>query len=136
MAEQSHGEWHQLVPFDYDAVETIEENPRRYTIDEVAEALSEIVRWLINDGNAQRRGIFNRAITLAFLIQPNFVGIFSQVMLAKRLRLSEAQTSFIVKSFVERFGFMAAHLRTRSREKCRKHRKQQSNARVLPEGER
>ena len=83
MAEQSHGEWHQLVPFDYDAVETIEENPRRYTIDEVAEALSEIVRWLINDGNAQRRGIFNRAITLAFLIQPNFVGIFSQVTLCR-----------------------------------------------------
>ena len=122
LAEQSHGEWHQLVPFDYDAVEEPEEDPTRYSIDQIAEALSEIVRWLINDGRAQRRGIYNRAITLAFLIQPTFIGIYSQVMLAKRLGLSEAQTSAIVKSFVERFGFMAAHLRSRSREQCRKHK--------------
>jgi hypothetical protein len=122
LAEQTFGEWHPLVPFDYDAVEQPEEDPKRYSIDEIAEALSEIVRWLINDGHAQRRGIYNRAIALAFLIQPNFIGTYSQVMLAKRLGLSEAQTSAIIKSFVERFGFMAVHLRNHSREKCKRRK--------------
>ena len=111
--EASHiaGEWHPLIPFDYDAVESKTNTPDCYTVDQVSEALSEIVRWLINDGKFQRRGIYHRAVTLAFILQPTFVGISTQAELAKRLGLSEAQTSAFVKSFTDRFGFMAQHLR-------------------------
>ncbi len=123
-AEQSFGQWHPLVPFDYDAVEPPPKDETVYSIDQVSEALSEIVRWMLNDGRFQQRGVCNRAIALAFLIQPNFIGVTSQVELAKRLGLSEAQTSEIVRSFIERFGFMAAHLRSRCREKCRQEKKQ------------
>ncbi|MBH62324.1 MAG: hypothetical protein CL569_07735 [Alphaproteobacteria bacterium] len=118
-AEQSFGEWHPLVPFDYNAVEETPKDESLYTIDEVAEALGEIVRWLVNDGRCQQRGVHHRAVALAFLIQPTFIGITSQVELAKRLGLSEAQTSEIVRSFVERFGFMAGHLRNRCRKACK-----------------
>ena len=121
-AEQSFGEWHPLVPFDYDAVEPPPKNETVYTIDQVAEALSEIVQWMLNDGRFQQRGVVNRAIALAFLIQPNFIGITSQVELAKKLGLSEAQVSELVKTFIERFGFMAAHLRTRCRERIKKEK--------------
>ena len=122
-AEQSFGQWHPLVPFDYDAVEKPEPNAKEYTIDQVAEALSEITRWLINDGRFQQRGVYNRAVMLAFLIHPTFVGITSQVELAKKLGLSEAQVSELVRTFMERFDFMAAHLRTRCREQCRKEKR-------------
>ena len=112
--EASHigGEWHPLVPVDYDAVEQHGHTPDCYTVEQVSEALSEVIRWLINDGKFQRRGIYHRAITLAFILQPTFVGITTQTELAKRLGLSEAQTSAFVKSFTDRFGFMAQHLRT------------------------
>jgi len=100
-----------------------EPNAKEYTIDQVAEALSEITRWLINDGRFQQRGVYNRAVMLAFLIHPTFVGITSQVELAKKLGLSEAQVSELVRTFMERFDFMAAHLRTRCREQCRKEKR-------------
>ena len=120
--EQSFGEWHPLVPFDYDAVEKPDKEESVYTIDEVSEALGEIVRWILNDGRFQQRGVYNRAITLAFLIQPTFIGITSQVELAKRLGLSEAQTSEIVRSFIDRFGFMAQHLRNRCRDEIKERK--------------
>ena len=116
-ASHISGEWHPLVPFDYNAVESQTDTPDCYTVDQVSEALSEIVRWLINDGKFQRRGIYHRAVTLAFILQPTFIGISTQTELAKRLGLSEAQTSAFVKSFTDRFGFMAQHLRTVGRDK-------------------
>ena len=117
------GEWHNLTEFDFDAIDG-HPTEKQYTIDEVSAALFQIVQWMLNDGRFQRRGVTSRALTLGFLLQPSFMGLKNQRELAARLNLSEAQTTEIIRTFVTRFGFIASHIRHRSREECRDARRE------------
>jgi hypothetical protein len=75
-----------------------------YSMDDMTMALGSVVNWITNDGNFQQRGVYNRAMTLGFVLQAPELGLDSQADLGRKLNLSRQQTNELVRSFTDSFG--------------------------------
>jgi len=84
-----------------------------YSMDEMSMALGQVVNWITNDGNFQQRGVYNRAMTLGFLMQAPELGIKNQAQLSRKLNLSRSQTNALVRGFTNKFQFETSSQRVR-----------------------
>ena len=91
-----------------------------YSMDDMSMALNQVVGWVCNDGNFQRRGVFNRAMTLGFLMQSPELNLKTQTDLANKLNLSRSQTNAIVRDFTDKFDFGTTTQRVRRGAKNKK----------------
>lgn len=110
-SEWSEGVAHPLT----DPFKTLNQkhNDHCYSMDEMSMALNQVVGWVCHDGNFQRRGVFNRAMTLGFLMQSPELNLKTQTDLAKKLNLSRSQTNAIVRDFTDKFDFGTTTQRVR-----------------------
>lgn len=84
-----------------------------YSMDEMSMALGQVVKWITNDGNFQQRGVYNRTMTLGFLMQSPELGIKNQAQLSRKLNLSRSQTNSLVRDFTNKFPFETSSQRIR-----------------------
>ena len=110
--EWQDGLAHPIVPFDYGSLSN-EAAPDCYSMEDLAEALNSVVRWIVHDGNFQQRGVYNRAIVLCFMMRAPGVRLNTQAALAKRLQLSRSQTNALVRDFTTHFNFPTTAQRIR-----------------------
>ena len=113
-SERSFGEIHPLVPFDFDAIEPPKPDTR--TVAEFSEALGRILQWISpsppwEDGRRGPRAVYLRVMVLAFMLQPESLGVTNQKELAKKLGVSRSWLNEVVQSFVVEYGFTATHLK-------------------------
>jgi len=78
--------------------------PDCYSMDDMSMALGRVVNWITNDGNFHKRGVYNRAMTLGFVLQSPNLELNSQAELGRKLNLSRSQTNELVRSFTDSFG--------------------------------
>jgi len=84
-----------------------------YSMDDMAMALGRISNWITNGDRHQRRGVYNRAVTMGFLINGHSLGIKNQTELSKRLKLSRTQTNDLVRDFTNCFNYDTPHQRVK-----------------------
>ena len=103
--EWSEGEPHPLTdPFNTQNTLTAPDGDC-YTIDEMGMALGKVINWITNDGNFQPRGVYNRALTLGFLMQNENLGLSTQSDLARKLKISRYTANIYIRDFTDKFEF-------------------------------
>jgi len=109
-SERSFGAQHPVVGFDYDAVDGPPPEDMR-SVAEFADALTELLQWIVHNGNHTPHGVYVRVMVLLFLIAPHSIGITTQKHLAQRLGVSRSWVNEVVQDFVRRYNFTAIHLK-------------------------
>ena len=67
-ADRCNDQWVPLCDFPYEVIDGFaHEEPPLYPVGKFADALREIVMWILNDGRFQERGIIDRAMAFAFI---------------------------------------------------------------------
>ena len=121
--EQSFGAWHGVTEFDWSAVEHNEQEPKRFTMNDMSFAIGEIVIWMMGDGKPSRRkGILVRSIVLGYMLKPDHLGIHKQSDLAREVGVSRQRISDVVMEFRERFGVALGTIQTSTAQKVRRGR--------------
>ena len=112
MTERSWGAHHPVVDFDYDGIDGKPPADLR-SIEQFTEAMTNLLQWIICNGSrkATPHGIYVRVMVLLFLISPHSIGITTQKDLAARIGCSRSWINEVVRDFVERYGFIAQHLK-------------------------
>jgi len=112
-------EWHGGLAHPIVEPEVFGENPpeKLYTMDQMSEALSEVVRWIVHDGSFQQRGIFNRAVVFCYMLDAPGVNEKTQAALAQRLKLSRSQTNALIRDFSTHFEFQSTKQRKMNKKK-------------------
>lgn len=108
-SERSYGATHPVAPFDYDAVDGPPPEQMR-SIEQFTDAMTELLQWIVHNGNHTPHGVYVRVMVLLFLIAPHSIGITTQKHLASRLGVSRSWVNEVVQDFVRRYGFTALHL--------------------------
>lgn len=108
-SERSFGAHHPVEQFDYDAVDGPPPEQMR-SIEQFTEAMTELLQWIVHNGNHTPHGVYVRVMVLLFLIAPHSIGITTQKHLASRLGVSRSWVNEVVQDFVQRYGFTALHL--------------------------
>ncbi len=112
-AEWSEGMAHPLTDPFKTLPQTAEAESKCYSMDDMAMALGRVSNWITNGDRHQKRGVYNRALTLGFLVNGHNLGIKNQTQLSKRLNLSRSQTNDLVRDFTNCFSFDTPHQRVK-----------------------
>jgi hypothetical protein len=112
--KHSQDAWVGTVDFPYDVIDglTAQDDEQLYPIEKFTDALKKIALWIFNDGKFRDRGVTDRAMVFAFMVDPNATGCATQAELAERMKLSRTQVNEYVKQFTKRFNFVSANTYT------------------------